>query len=91
MKVFRIRIGLLPPETLRLQKRLDHPLRRDETCTTPPDGDSHYWAEAIQDCDKYYYLVNDTILEISEYEFGKVVINPYLYYFSTALRLHNRI
>jgi hypothetical protein len=39
----------------------------------------------------FYYLVNDTILEISEYEFGKVVISPYRYYFSTALRLHNRI
>ena len=91
MKVIRIRIGLLPPETLRLQKRLDHRLGRDEADSTPPVDDCHYWAEAIEDGDKFYYLVNDTILEISEYEFGKVILNPYLYYFSTALKLHNRI
>lgn len=58
---------------------------------TPPDDDCHYWAEAIEDGDQFYYLVNDTILEISEYEFGKVVANPYRYYFSTALKLHKRI
>jgi hypothetical protein len=91
MKVIRIRIGLLPPKTLRLQKRLDHRLGCNEANPTPPDDDCHYWAEAIEDGDKFYYLVNDIILEISEYEFGKVVLNPYLYYFSMALKLHKRI
>lgn len=91
MKVIRIRIALLQPETRRLQKPLDHRLGRDEASSTPPDDDNHYWAEVIQDGDKFYCLVSDTILEISEYEFGKVILNPYLYYFSTALRLHNRI
>lgn len=91
MKVIRIRIGLLHPEALRLQNRLDYRLGRDEADSTLPNDDCHYWAEAIEDGDKFYYLVNDTILEISEYEFGKVVINPYLYYFSTALNLHKRI
>lgn len=79
MKVIRIRIGLLPQGQVQQQP------------PTPPDDKNHYWAEAIEDGGRFYYLVNDTILEISEYEFGKVVINPYLYYFSTALKLHNRI
>lgn len=91
MKVIRIRIALLQPETVRVQNRLDHRVGRYEASSPPPDDDKHYWAEAIQDGDKFYYLVNDTILEISEYEFGKVTLNPYLHYFSTALRLHNRI
>ncbi|MBA5865196.1 MAG: hypothetical protein GDA67_00700 [Nitrospira sp. CR1.3] len=91
MKVIRIRIGLLPPGTVRSQKRFDHRLKRNKADSTPPDDESHYWAEAIQDGDKFYYLVNDAILEISEYEFGKVILNPYLYYFSTALKLHKRI
>jgi|CXWL01.1.fsa_nt_gi hypothetical protein len=91
MKVIRIRIGLLPPETVRLQKRVEHRLGHDEAPFTLPDDDSHYWAEAIKDGNKFYYLVNAAILEISEDEFGKVVINPYLYYFSTALKLHKRI
>jgi len=77
MKVIRIRIGLVP--------------QGQQQPPTPPDDRKHYWAEAIEDEGRFYYLVKDTILEISEYEFGKVVINPYLYYFSTALRLHNRI
>lgn len=95
MKVIRLRIGLVQTkaqtEALRLQKGLDHRLGRDEAASTPPDDDSHYWAEAIEDGDKFYYRGNDAILEISEYEFGKVILNPYLYYFSTALKLHNRI
>ncbi len=91
MKVIRIRIGLLQSEALRLQKRRDHRLQRDEADSTSPDDDCHYWAEAIEEDDKFYYRANDIILEISEYEFGNVTHNPYLYYFSTALRLHNRI
>jgi hypothetical protein len=91
MRVIPIRIGRIQPDALRLQNRFDYRLERDEATSTPPDDDSHYWAEVIQDGDKFYYLVNDTMLEISEYEFGKVILNPYLQYFSTALRLHRRI
>ena len=91
MKITRIRIGLLPPENLRLQKRLDRLSGRDEAIPTPPEYENNYWAEAIEDGDTFYYRVSDTIVEITENEFCKVVINPSLYYFSTALKLHFRI
>lgn len=55
------------------------------------DDEYHYWAEAIEEGDRFYYRVNGMTVEISEYEFSKVVINPHLYYFSTALKLHLRI
>lgn len=92
MKVICIRIGLLPPNTtLRLQKGLDPRLWRGEVPPTPPDDSHHYWAEAIKDGDKYNYRVSRTTVEITEDQFRKVVNNPYLYYFSTALNLHKQI
>ncbi len=47
-----------------------------------------YFAEAIEDNGQYYYQVDSVKLKITQYEYNKVIINPYLYYFSTALRLH---
>lgn len=87
-KITRIRIGQLPFEESALQKRLDYLLGRDEV---PPVDKNNYWAEAIEYGDKFYYRVNGTIVEITEYEFGKVIVNSRLYYFSTALKLHFRI
>ena len=55
------------------------------------DDGYRYWAKAIEDGDRFYYRVNGVTVEISEYEFSNVVINPHLYYFSTALKLHLRI
>jgi hypothetical protein len=91
MKITRISIGLLPAENLRLQKWLDLLLGRYKAPPTPPEDENKYFAEAIEDGDKFYYRVNGTTVEISEDEFHKVVINPSLYYFSTALKLHFRI
>ena len=54
----------------------------------PEDG---YWAEAIEDGDKFYYRVSGTTVEITEDEFRLVISNPFLHYFSTALYLHFRI
>lgn len=87
-KITRIRIGQLPFEESALQKRLDYLSGRDEV---PPNNENNYWAEAIEDGDKFYYRVNGTTVEITAAEFGKVIINPRLYYFSTALKLHVRI
>jgi len=55
------------------------------------DNEHHYWAEAIEDGDTFYYHANVTILKISEDQFCKVVNNPFLYYLSKALKLHKRI
>lgn len=50
-----------------------------------------YTAEAIKNDGRYYYSVGGVTIEISELEFNRVVINPKLYYFSTALWLHLQI
>lgn len=89
--VIRIRIGLIPSKTLRLQKWLDHQLGCDEAPPTPPDDKHHFWAEAIKDGDRFFYGVNGTTVEISEDELCTVVNNPYLYYFSSAWKLHRLI
>ncbi|GEM_PF-7122194 len=36
----------------------------------------------------YYYCINDLFMEVNEAEYIKVNSNPYLYYFSTALKLY---
>ena len=46
-----------------------------------------YHAEAIEDNGEFFYRVGDKVIEISEWEFYRVIANPRLYYFSTALKL----
>lgn len=87
-KITRIRIGQLPFEESAPQKRLDYLSGQDEV---PHDDENNYWAEAIKYGEKFYYRVNGTTVEIADYEFEKVLGNPRLYYFSTALKLHIRI
>lgn len=52
------------------------------------DDNFKYPAEAIEDGGRYFYRVGHTTIEITELEFNRVVKNPRLYYFSTALKLH---
>ncbi|MES2023857.1 MAG: hypothetical protein V4439_04180 [Patescibacteria group bacterium] len=47
-----------------------------------------YVAVVIQHKKRYFYCVDNTILKITESEYNFVTANPYLYYFSTALKLH---
>ena len=47
-----------------------------------------YLAEVIEDENRYYYRVDDVTLDITQLEYSRIIINPYLYYFSTALKLH---
>lgn len=90
-KITHLRIGCVGTENLRLQTQLDRLLRRSEVPPTPPDDENIYWAEAIEDGDKFYYEAKGITVEIAEWEFRRVIGNPTLYYFSTALRLHLRI
>lgn len=55
------------------------------------DGYLRYAAEAIEKNGRYYYRVNATTVEITKSDYDRVIRNPHLYYFSTALRLHNLI
>jgi hypothetical protein len=47
-----------------------------------------YIARAIEHQGRYYYRVGKAIIEISQIEYNHVIINPNLYYFSSALKLH---
>ena len=55
------------------------------------DKATNYWAEAIEYDGKFFYRAASTTIEITDYQFQAVVINPKLYYFSTALKLHLEI
>ncbi|MCF8190225.1 MAG: hypothetical protein K9J14_03075 [Polynucleobacter sp.] len=50
-----------------------------------------YTGIAIEDGDKYYYWAKGVSLEIEDWEYVNIKLNPKLYYFSTALKLHHRI
>ena len=50
-----------------------------------------YTGMAIEDGGKYYYWAKGVSLEIKDYEYANIKLNPKLYYFSTALKLHHRI
>lgn len=50
-----------------------------------------YKSLAIQDDDRYYYCIGSTVIEIKKWEHERIIANPHLYYFSTALKLHYRI
>ncbi len=55
------------------------------------DDERNYWSEAIEDDGRYYYRAKGITVEMTEEECIRVVGNPKLYYFSTALKLHLRI
>ena len=51
----------------------------------------HYLAEAIAHEGRHYYRVDGITVELNLYEYQRVIKNPTLYYFSSALKLHHRI
>jgi hypothetical protein len=50
-----------------------------------------YTGIAIEDDGMYYYWAKGVSLEITDWEYANIKLNPKLYYFSTALKLHHRI
>lgn len=90
-KITGLRIGSHTTRELREQNRLDRLAGKVPTWLDPLDDDNNYWAEAIEDGDKFYYRAKGVTIEIEAYEFRGVVENASLYYFSTALKLHFRI
>jgi hypothetical protein len=51
----------------------------------------HYHAEAIEYQGNYYYRALGVTVEATPHEYTRVIQNPKLYYFSAALKLHQRI
>ena len=90
-KVTRLRIGNSGTADLRNANRIAREAGSAWPWPDPPDDDSNYWAEVIADGDRYFYRVGETAVEISEYEYECVLVNPNLYYFSNALKVHVRL
>ena len=70
-------------------------LHSDELKKFDPAEQGHceyrYTGIAIEDGGKYYYWAKGVSLEIKDWEYVNIKLNPKLYYFSTALKLHHRI
>lgn len=89
--VTRVRIGTHPTIELRRANREARAAGRPAPHPEPPDDDNNYWADVIKDGERYFYRAKDTTIEISEFEYGYVLANPNLYYFSQTLKVHVRL
>ncbi len=71
------------------------PLNQDlgglETLRPPQTSEYNYTAIAIEENGKFYYWAKGRGIVITPREYELVISNPKLYYFSTAVRLHNRL
>lgn len=90
-KVTRLRVGTWQTADLRRANRIARAAGVALPWPEPPDDDSNYWAEIIEDGDRHFYRVGDTTVEISKLEYERVLSNPNLYYFSRALKVHYRL
>lgn len=90
-EVTRLRIGTHRTGDLREANRLAREAGKPQPRPDPPDDENNYWAEAIRIGDSFFYRVGDIVVPASEYEYRKVIANPNMYYFSSALKLHYRI
>jgi hypothetical protein len=57
----------------------------------PSSDENDYPAEVIKKSDSFYYRARGFTVPITADEALQVISNPFLYYFSTALKLHKRI
>lgn len=57
----------------------------------PATAENDYWAVIIRDRDRILYRAKGATVPMTEYEAEQVVRNPFMYYFSSALKLHLRI
>lgn len=56
-----------------------------------PAAENDYQAVIIRNRGRVFYQARGVTVQITELEAEQVVRNPFLYYFSTALKLHRRI
>jgi len=55
------------------------------------DNKVHHAVQLIKNFGRSYYREGDKTMEIETWEYNRVFANPRLYYFSTALKLHNEL
>jgi hypothetical protein len=63
----------------------------DVNITYLNDNQVRHAAQLVKNFGTYYYHEGDKTMEIKAWEYDRVVVNPQLYYFSTALKLHNEL
>ena len=54
------------------------------------EGSKPYVVDLIDDEGSYFYRSNGTTIEITKDEYANILVNPRLYYFSSALKLQFR-
>jgi hypothetical protein len=90
MNITQLKIDLLQVTGSRWKKLLG--IFRDRYIPTSFIKDeNHYFAEAIKYQGEYFYRVDGVTVKADQYEYERVIANPSLYYFSSALKLHHRI
>jgi hypothetical protein len=90
MNITQLKIGLLQVTGSRWKKLLD--VFRDRYVPIAFIKDeNNYFAEAIEYQGQYFYRVDGVTVKAEQYEYERVIANPRLYYFSSALKLHHRI
>jgi hypothetical protein len=87
----RLRINGCSTTRIRLQRWLDRSPYAGRELPPVWDDENNYWAQVIEDGDRYYYRAKGVTVEMTQGECCLVLGNPHLYYFSTALKLHLRI
>ena len=90
MNITQLKIDLLQVTGSRWKKLLG--IFRDRYIPTIFIKDeNYYFAEAIKYQGEYFYRVDGVTVKADQYEYERVIANPSLYYFSSALKLHHRI
>lgn len=90
MNITQLKIGLLQSNRSKWKKVLD--ILRDRYIPIAFIKDeNNYFAEAIEHQGEYFYRVDGVTVQAERYEYERVITNPSLYYFSSALKLHHRI
>ena len=90
MNITQLKIGLHPFNDSKWKKLLDFFRERYIPFVFIKD-ERNYFAEAIKYQGKYFYRVDGVTVETEQYEYERVITNPHLHYFSSALKLHYRI
>ena len=90
MNITQLKIGLLQLNDSKWKKLLD--VFRDRYIPISFIKDeNNYFSEAIEYQGQYFYRVDGVTVQTEQYEYERVIHNPRLYYFSSALKLHHRI
>lgn len=90
MNITNIKIGLHQFNDSQLKKKLTG-LRDRLLPLALYQDENNYLAQAIECDGQYFYRVNGVTVQALKHEYEQAIVNPRLYYFSSALKLHFRV